>query len=254
MLIGAQLFTLRDYCKNKTELDESLAKVSSFGYTTVQVSGIGPIAPQDVRELCDKYGLKVAVTHTNPVRLLEDTGAVIREHKQYGCDCVGIGGMPGQYTQSGLAGYRQFLQDYKPVSQMLRENGMTFHYHNHDFEFEKFDGKRGFDVLIEESDPELLYFTLDTYWVQHGGASPLEYVERLNGRIKVLHLKDFAIRDRQIRMAAIGAGNLNWDAILPAAERTGVVYAMVEQDTDFVDDPFSELERSYAFLAGKGLR
>ena len=159
--------------------------------------------------------------------------------------------MPEKY-RSSEEGVLQFIHDYSEVAKILKDHGMTFHYHNHSFEFEKSGDKTWFDIMIEESDPELFYFILDTFWVQHGGCSPEDYVKRLGKRIKILHLKDFAIQSWKQKFAPIGSGNLNWDAILSNAAEAGIPYAMVEQDSDFADDPISELERSYRFLSAKG--
>ena len=80
MKLGAQLYTLREYTQNEKDLDYSLGRVSEMGYQTVQLSAIGPIAPQRVRQLCDKHGLEIVLTHTDPGRILNDTQAVIEEH------------------------------------------------------------------------------------------------------------------------------------------------------------------------------
>ena len=139
----------------------------------------------------------------------------------------------------------------RKAGRILKENGMTFHYHNHSFEMEKTDGKMWFDIMIEESDPEVFFFILDVYWLQHGGLSPVEYINKLGKRIKVLHYKDMAIRNWKQSFASIGSGNLNWNDILSASLQNDIPYAMIEQDSDFIDDPISELERSFLFLKGK---
>ena len=97
MILGAQLFTLREYTQTEKDLDFSLGKVAEMGYTTVQISAIGPIPAEKVREVCDRHGLKIVLTHTDPNRILNDTEAVIREHDVMGCDYIGIGMMPPKY-------------------------------------------------------------------------------------------------------------------------------------------------------------
>lgn len=97
MVLGAQLYTLRSYTQTEKDLDFTLRKVSEMGYTTVQISAIGPIPAEKVRALCDKHGLKIVLTHTSPDRILNDTEAVIREHEAMGCDYIGIGMMPEKY-------------------------------------------------------------------------------------------------------------------------------------------------------------
>ncbi len=255
MIIGAQLYTVRDYCKTLPDFKETLRKLKEFGYTTVQISGV-PLEPKEVREACDEAGLKIIVTHTNPDKLLADPLAVVEDHKILGCDNVGIGAMPGKYreTGAGLEGIKSFIRDFNKAAKVLKANGMTFHYHNHSFEFQKYNDKTGFDTILEETEKGLWYFIFDTYWAQHGGANPVEYIEKMEGRIKALHFKDMAIVDGNQRFAAIGQGNLNWDKIINVCNKTNIPYAMIEQDAHFVDDAITELGRSYKFLSGKGLK
>src|SRR5690606_11136708 len=98
-----------------------------------------------------------------------------------------IGGMPGSYRNE--AGYSQFAQEASAVARRLAEAGLTFSYHNHDFEFERYSGRPGLQILIEESDPAL-GFEIDTYWVQRGGGDPAYWIRKVAGRIPIVHLKD----------------------------------------------------------------
>ena len=174
MKIGAQLYTVRDCCKTAEEFRTTLSALYEIGYRYVQISAIN-LPPEVIRSVCDETGMKVVITHTNPDRILNDTAAVIQEHRQLGCEYVGIGALPGQYGRS-LDGIRRFAADFHSAAHVLLENGMSLHYHNHSFEMEKTDGKMWFDALIEETDPDAFFFILDVYWLQHGGLSPVEYI------------------------------------------------------------------------------
>lgn len=90
MQLGAQLFTLRDYTQTAKDFAYSMGQVAKMGYKTVQISAIGPIPAQQVREICDENGLQIVLTHTDPNRILNDTEAVIREHDIMGCDYIGL--------------------------------------------------------------------------------------------------------------------------------------------------------------------
>ena len=98
--LGAQLYTLRDYIKNYEDAEKTFAYLDSIGINTVQISGIGPIEPEKVAYLVDKYNMDVCVTHTPFDRMLEDTEAVVREHRMIHCDTLGIGSMPDEYRGS----------------------------------------------------------------------------------------------------------------------------------------------------------
>ena len=247
--VGAQLYTLRRQMQSPEEIENTLTRVAEIGYTYIQCSGFEFDAPW-LRALCDRLGLKVRLTHVRGPgnRILDDTQGVIEEHKILGCPYIGVGGMGKEYRS--IEGARQFLKDYEAAMQAFRDAGLKFQYHNHSWEFERFDGERFFDVLINESDPALLGFTLDTYWVQHGGADVADLIRRMKGRIDVCHYKDYTVFEGQPRYAAIGDGNLNWPAIIAAFEEAGCKYAFIEQDDCYEKDPFDELARSFRFLEG----
>ena len=160
-----------------------------------------------------------------------------------GCEHVGIGMMPQKYTGS-LEGMRAFLTDFAPAADKLHDAGMKLHYHNHGFEYEQFENKCLIDWMAEETDPEKWGFILDVYWTQFGGRSPARQIERLAGRIDVIHFKDMKMHGHEHRFAAVMDGNLDFDAILEACAETGIHYAMIEQDDCYDRDPFDELALS----------
>jgi len=222
MTLAAQLYTLRDYMKTPAEIAVGLAKVRQMGYTAVQVSGIGPIAPQELNSILDGEGLTMCNTHTSYERLWRDLAAVIDEHQLWGCKHVAIGSMPKPYREEGEAGYRRFAREASEVGRKLHEAGLSFSYHNHSFEFERFGKLTGLDILYRERDPRYLQAEIDTYWVQHGGGDPISWCARFAGRMPVVHFKDMVIFDGQQTYAEIGEGNLNWPAIIDACHTAGV--------------------------------
>lgn len=245
MIIGAQLFTVRDFMQTPEDVRETFRRIAAIGYPCVQVSGTNASA-EVIRDAAAETGLQVVLTHTNADRILHETKAVIAEHRLFGCDRVGIGYMPDRYARS-REGFLSFLADYLPAAKTLKEEGMTLHYHNHAFEFERFGEDTGFDILVKESDPELLEFTLDTYWVQVGGKNPVEVISQLPGRVTAVHYKDLAIVGGQVHMAAVGNGNLDFRQITDACLAAGTQWALVEQDEAYGKDPFDELAISYRY-------
>ena len=254
MKIGAQFYTIRDYCKTLEDFSESLKKVADIGYSTVQISGTCAFDAQWLKEELDKNGLKCVITHTAVPRLLNETVAVCDEHKIFGAGCVGLGmhKMPGEDLE---AEYAQFLELYKPVAKTIKEQGLYFMYHNHDHEFRKIGGKTILEKMAEDFAPDEMGFTLDTFWVQAGGANPVEWIEKLKGRLPCIHLKDFQFARGPIHdhICAVGDGNINFEPVIRAAEDAGTEYLLVEQDLCHGEDPFACLARSYRNLRALGL-
>ncbi|ASA21417.1 sugar phosphate isomerase/epimerase family protein [Paenibacillus donghaensis] len=246
--IAAQLYTLREYTRTPEDLKSTLNRVAEIGYQAVQVSGIGPIAPELVKQYADEAGLSICATHVSWDRLVNDLDALAAEHKLWNCKYIGLGGLPEEY-RSSQEGYRSFAKLASSIAVTLKEqHGLQFVYHNHDFEFERFDGLTGMDILLAETDPAV-GFELDLYWVQAGGASPVEWVRKVQGRMQVVHLKDMAISGRTQQFAEIGEGNMNYGDIITACRDTGVEWYVVEQDV-CQRNPFESLEISYKYLLG----
>ncbi len=251
-VVGAQLYTVREFTKTIGGVADTLKKVADIGYKAIQISGFGPVDPKEVAKLVQDNGLTVAATHMSWDRFLNDLDAVIEEHLLWECPHPAIGGLPAEYRS--IDGLKRFVDELAPISEKLAQVGMDFSYHNHNHEFVKYDGKTWLQRLLENSDANLLKFELDVYWVQAGGADPAQWVAKCAGREPLLHLKDMIVTwEREQRFAEIGEGNLNWPAILNAAAKGGVEWYLVEQDQCYDRDPFESLAISYRNLVAMGL-
>lgn len=238
MKLGFTLYNFNTIIKTLDDLDSVLGKLEKMGVDTVQVSGIGHLSNYEVAKLCRKHGMEVCVTHLPFDRIVNDTDAVIDEHKALGCKTIGVGSLDEEYRDE--EGVKKLVETLKPVVEKLKAADMKFAYHNHHFEFMKYpNGKTGFQML-EEIDPELLGFIFDVHWAQTGGVNPAEYIRRLEGRINVCHFKDYRIiknaEDKYERdFAEIGTGNINLDECYKACRDTGVEYIIIEQDSTPLD-------------------
>jgi sugar phosphate isomerase/epimerase len=248
MNIGAQLYTLRDHCKTPGAFDETMRRVAEIGYKSVQISGIGGISAAAIRETAGKYGLAIPLTHASPQRIRDDTAAVIEEHRIMGAAYIGMGMMPDEY-RGDAAGISRFIADYLPAADQIASAGMKLMYHNHSFEYERFAGELIMDRLAEGFSPREMGFTLDTYWVAHGGGDPAFWLKKLSGRVDTVHYKDMKIAGGGQRMAEVLEGNLNWEAIFEASRDAGVKWAFVEQDDCYGEDPFGCLALSFKNLS-----
>ncbi len=253
MEIGAQFFTLREFCQTLEGFAEALARVADIGYRTVQVSGTCAFEADWLREQLARTGLRCVITHTKPERIAGDTEKVIEEHDRFGCGYIGVGCMPGALRHP--EDYGNFVKNFRPAAGKIAAAGKLLMYHNHQFEFMKApDGRRYLEKLAEDFASEELGFTLDTYWVQYAGGDPAQWLQQLSGRVPCIHLKDMACVDAAPRMAPVGWGNINFGRVLAAAEQAGTKYLLVEQDDCYGEDPFLCLKKSYEYLAAQGLQ
>jgi len=257
--LAAQLYTVKEFTQTAEDLAESLKKVRDIGYTAVQISAIGSIPDADVKAMLDDSGLTVCSTHVRPTEApWDDLDAVMKQHQLWECNHVAIGIMPEKYRDGKEDSFKRFAADASEIGEKLYNAGFTFSYHNHSFEFIRFGKQTGLDIIFEESDPRYLQAELDTYWIQHGGGDSVEWIEKVQQRMPIVHFKDMAVvmdgnsaRGQQI-MAEVGEGNLYWPDILDACEDAEVEWYTVEQDV-CQRDPFESLKISYENLKAMGL-
>lgn len=232
MYLGAQLYTLREHMKTAADFARTMEKVAEIGYKYVQVSGAGAeVTPEVIKSACSANGLKVVLTHGKLDRIINETEAVIAEHDLFGCDGIGVGGM-GDHSAEG---YLKFCADIAPAVEKIKKAGKVFLYHNHRNEFSKYDGKYGLEMILENTDPDAVKLTFDTYWAVSGGIDVPQFIRKYAGRVYCTHLKDMAIVKNEQRMTEVLTGNINFDTIIDACRDNNIVWHLVEQDTVYID-------------------
>lgn len=249
--IAAQLYTTRDLCRTPEGLAATLRHLQAIGYKAVQVSGIGPIPYRQVKEMLAEQGLVCCATHEGSEELLENPETVAGRLAELGCNETAYAWPAGQ-DFSRREGVVRLAKALNRTGRVLAEAGIAFSYHNHAIELHRPGKASALETLVLETDPKLVRFELDTYWLQAGGANPLEWFAKLKGRMSLVHLKDYGVNPQgKPVFEEVGSGNLPIPAIVKEAERAGCRWFIVEQDSDWEDgDPLSSLATSFRFLAG----
>ncbi len=252
--IAVTLFNLRDYCKTYEDLDTTLQRVKDIGYEAIQISGIGPIPPEKVKELIDKYSFYVCATHEGIPALRNNFDDIVKKMKLWECDFTALGS-PGPAECWSAEGVVDFAAELDIIGEKFKAEGLKFGFHNHDREFGKFTDKIWLEELYERTDPEHLYAELDIHWITRGGGNPEAWIRKVAGRMPVIHFKDFTVIERTPHFCEIGEGNLDWPGILKACEETGVRWYSIEQDRTFGDkDIFESIKISFDNLKGMGVK
>ena len=251
--VGIQSYTIRDYCKTIEDIDKTLAELASWGVKDIQISGIGKVDWNELAETVKKYDMNVCVTHTPFERMIKETDAVIDEHIKLGCDCLGIGAMPGEYERTE-EGVEKFLADLIPVAEKMRKRGVHLAYHNHDFDLKLFGEKSILDRMLELNS-DLLWFIPDVAWLQIAGENPAEYLKKMQGRVKVLHFKDYNPVEGQEHPWAfteLGKGVVDLPACYETAKEMGIPYIMFEQDTNWTVDAMQSSKEAFEYMKKLG--
>jgi len=238
--LGLQLYTVRDLMQE--DIAGTLRRVAEVGYREVEFAGYFGVTPRRIRELLDGLGLRSPSTHLS----LRELG----QHLQRTLDLAGVIGHRYLVVPSLDAEDRRTLDDYRRVAAALNRageaakgRGFRVAYHNHDFELKPIDGVVPYGLLLQETDPALVYFEMDFYWMASGRADPLVYFQRHPGRFRLCHLKDM---DRGGDMADVGAGRLDFPAILRRREQAGLRHFYVEHDHP--GDPLESIRSSHRHL------
>lgn len=233
---GVQIYSVRDKITDGKSALTVFKALREMGYTQVQTAGVLPVSYEEYGRLAAEAGLEIVGTHDNFAIMCDEFEQALANHKALNTKIMGIGGYHPKQVDD-IAGWEEFIEKANKVAANCAKHGMKFTYHNHSHEFIKLaNGKTPMDMLVEGLDPVNTSFVLDTYWVQHGGGDVRYWIEKLQGRIDILHLKDMQ-RMPEFRetygyhfFAEIGSGNMNWPLILESAKKAGVKYYIVEQD------------------------
>jgi sugar phosphate isomerase/epimerase len=245
--LGVQLFTIRAAMTDEDSIRASFKKLKELGYDEAQTAGFF-VGAEKFAQIAKETGLSICGTHCGFNDLIADPDKAMKEHELLGTTNIGIGGMPGP-ARANLDELKKFVEQANEFAEKINKHGFKFTYHNHSFEFAKLEGKRIMDVLVDGLNPKTTSFVLDTYWVQHGGGDVIAWMNKLAGRIDILHLKDMGMADKQF-ITEIGQGNINFDGIIETAEKIGVKHYVVEQDT-CPGDPFDSLKISSEYIKAK---
>lgn len=243
--VGLQSYSVRDYLSE--DYEGTLKKIAEIGYRYLEIGGFGPYNSDEWNEILEKYQLKILSNHIQ-IEMLEESLNHIMEFNHAIHNHRIVCPYLREERRQDLEGYHRVADSLNKIGKKCKERGFELYYHNHAFEFTDFDGKCGFDVLIEETDPDLVQFEVDTCWVQFGGRQPQDFIRKLSGRCKIIHLKDLEAGEK-IVFREVGAGILNFQSIFEAAVEAGSEYFIVEQDVcpkdslECVKDSFENIQK-----------
>jgi len=248
--IAITLYNLRDYCQTAEDLDKTLARLKKIGYQAVQISCIGPIEHEKVKELLDKHQLFCCATHEMLPGFREDFDGIVKKMKLWECDFTALA-YPGDdcWSREGLVEYTKEIDEY---GARLKDEGLKLGLHNHHYEFEKFTDKIFLEEIYDRA-PNV-YIELDVHHTVGGGGDPVQWIHKFGDRIPVIHFKDFAVINREPVACEVGEGNLNWPAIIKACEEKNIRWYSIEQGEPVpYRDIFDSAELSFNNLKAMGV-
>lgn len=251
--IGIQLYSVRDAMEK--DFAGTIKAIAEMGYDQVEFAGIFNHTAEEVKAICAEVGVTPISAHVGMNIILPDIAGVVKTYAEIGCKYMVIPWADAKVLPGG-AEYAQFLENIKKIAAELRKYGMKLCYHNHDFEFQKIDGKNKLDILYADTDPADLQTQIDTCWANVGGENPAEFVKKYTGRAPLVHIKDFVgeksnnmyglidggktdeVKEEPkvpFELRPVGYGVQDVAAIIAAAEAAGAESVIVEQDQPSMD-------------------
>ncbi len=240
--LGIQLYTVRHLMQR--DVERTLAAVAEIGYREVEFVGYFDHPPGRIRELLGAHGLRAPAAHVGFPELGDAWDRVLDVAVEIGHRYVVTPSWIREWERTA-DGYQRAAELFNRAGTAARARGLTFAYHNHDFEFVPVGDRLPFDILLDETDPALVRFEMDLFWITKGGHDPLDYFVRYPGRFPLVHVKDMATDGA---MVDVGQGRIDFVRIFARARQAGIRHYFVEHDNP--PDPLESARRSHAYLRG----
>jgi sugar phosphate isomerase/epimerase len=276
--IGLQLYTLGE--APYRDLDGTLRTVAGIGYRTVESVGFMKRTAEEFRAALDRAGLACPSAHV-PLQpdagggptLAGDVAKLAADMHRLGARYVvvpifavpprfggprkgedGVGFLARVGAQMTADDWRRLAAQLNAKGAALQREGVKLAYHNHNVEFARHGSKTGYELLLENTEPGLVWFEMDVGWVAAAGVDPIPLLRAHRHRFRLMHIKDIeasTVPNNGFRMdpADVGAGTLDWKTILPAGYEAGVRYYYVEQEPPFAGPRMDAARADYEYLA-----
>ncbi len=234
---GVQLYTVRD--SMATDMEKTLRAVAGIGYREVEFAGYFGHNSSEVRGMLDRFGLDSPSTHINAENVEDDPSAFVEHAGIVGHTYVTIAWIQPQNRQT-IDDYKRWAAVANRLGEVCRANGMRAAYHNHDFEFQPLEGELPINVLLSETDAELVDIELDFFWVRKAGWEIRDALALAPERMALSHIKDI---DPAENMVSVGEGTIDFAGILADPVASGIKHCFVEHDNP--EDPFRSVAASH---------
>ncbi len=248
--LGLQLYSLR--AEFATNVPATLDLVRSYGFTDVELAGTYGMSPEQFRQELDKRGLKAVSGHFAYDRFRDDPEGIVKDAKALGMQYAGCAWIShdGDFDEKEC---RDAIAVFNHAGEVLAKNGLKFFYHTHGYEFQPYEQGTLFDLLMEETKPDLVSYEMDVFWIKFPGQDPAALLRRFPSRWSLMHVKgmkmglkgDLSGHTDVSNDVAIGTGQMAWPGILDAARDVGVKYYFIEDESP---DSVQQIPQSVQYL------
>ena len=236
--LGVQAYTYRHTFPK--DVAATLDTIKAQGFTELE-GGVPRGLTADVyKKMLDERGIKVPSTGAGYEQIVKDPEVVVKQAKALGASYVMVAWIPHEKSNFSLENAKKAVEDFNRVGKVLKDNGLTFCYHNHGYEFQPYEDGTLFDYIVKNTNPEYVSFEMDILWATHGGADPVKLLNKYGNRWKLMHLKDLKKGIKgdlsggtpPENDVVLGEGQIDMPAVLKAAKKAGIKHYFVEDESN----------------------
>ncbi|HEX8850475.1 MAG TPA: sugar phosphate isomerase/epimerase [Gemmatimonadaceae bacterium] len=249
--LGVQLWTFRELAK--TDPVAMMHTVRRLGFTHVETAGLYDMPVEKFAQALKDAGLQATSMHVGYEDLRDHPETVIANAKALGAKWVGLAWYPheGAFTEADA---RKAIADFNRFGRTMKDAGLSFFYHDHGYEPVPYGDGTLLDLIIRETDPQLVHFEMDVLWTYLPGVDPVALIKKYPGRFRLMHIKDMKPGVARGSLAGglpdsleapIGEGQVPWPALMQAAQQDGFEEYYIEDETPA---PLANVPKSIAYL------
>ncbi len=227
--IALQMYTLR----NVGSIQEQFAMAHRAGFKYVEVVETPDISAEQLKSMLQHNDLTAISAHVQLLSLEKNYQQIVNYNQSVGISTIVVPWIEPKDRPDSYQSWVQYAERLDAMGKKLRQNGIQLAYHNHNFEMKKYQGITALEIILNHSSSQNLKLEMDTAWISRGGQDPVRFIDAYPQRIFALHIKDNApigVRDDEMNFAPMGEGLLDWPSILPAAQKNGVEWLIIEHD------------------------
>ena len=249
--IGVESYTYRNSFPKSVAA--TLDTIKALGITDMEGGAPQGLTAEEFKKMCDQRGIKISATGAGYEQIVKDPMDIVNKAKALGASYVMVAWIPHQKANFTLDNAKQAVTDFNRVGKALNENGLTFCYHNHGYEFQPYENGTLFDYIVKNTDPKYVSFEMDILWAQHGGADPVALLKKYGNRFKLMHLKDLKKGIKgdlsggtpPENDVVLGQGQVNIPEILRLAKKAGIKHYYIEDESNH---EYEQMPQSIAYL------
>jgi len=235
---GAQAYTFRNHFPKNVA--QTLDVIQKMGITELETSGAKGVSDEEYKKMCDARGIKVPSIGAGYDQLEVKSQDIITKAKIFGANYVMCAWIPHKGDNFTLEDAQKAVKVFNEAGKFLKENGLTFCYHPHGYEFRPYENGTLLDYLIKNSNPEYVSFEMDVLWIMHGGGNPVELLKKYGNRWKLMHVKDlkkgvvgdFSGHTPAENDVILGTGQADWKNIFKIAKKIGIKHYFIEDESE----------------------